>query len=121
LFPLFAKNYYWVWGVAGRTLKSTSGWNRNGYGTDAYGFSALPGGYRYVGYRYGNERRFNNAGYSGFWWTSTGRRRWGAYKISMSIGGGDLYDDYTGKEDAYSVRCIQDAKAGPAKESSNVH
>jgi uncharacterized protein (TIGR02145 family) len=118
LFPLFAKNYRWVWGVAGRTLKSRSGWNEDGYGTDAFRFSALPGGYRY-GYNLysSNERRFNNAGYNGYWWTSTGRRRCCAYMLSMSSGGGvlshedaggDLDDDYRGKDNGYSVRCVTD-------------
>jgi len=32
--------------AAGKKLKSISGWNSNGNGTDDYGFSALPGGYR---------------------------------------------------------------------------
>ncbi len=31
---------------AGLNLKSTSGWNEEGNGTDLYGFTALPGGYR---------------------------------------------------------------------------
>ena len=33
----------------GKVLKSQTGWNNNGNGTDAYGFSALPAGYRYYG------------------------------------------------------------------------
>ena len=31
---------------AGNNLKSTNGWNLGGNGTDSYGFTALPGGYR---------------------------------------------------------------------------
>jgi uncharacterized protein (TIGR02145 family) len=34
---------------AGKTLKSKSGWNESGNGTDDYGFSALPGGLLYSG------------------------------------------------------------------------
>lgn len=33
-------------GVAGKALKSTSGWYNNDNGTDVYGFSALPAGVR---------------------------------------------------------------------------
>ena len=33
-------------GAEGAALKSTSGWNNSGNGTDDFGFSALPGGYR---------------------------------------------------------------------------
>jgi uncharacterized protein (TIGR02145 family) len=32
--------------AAGKMLKSTSGWNSNGEGLDAFGFSALSAGYR---------------------------------------------------------------------------
>lgn len=40
--------------AAGKMLKSTSGWNSNGEGLDAFGFSALPAGYR--DYRGGTMR-----------------------------------------------------------------
>ena len=33
-------------GTEGTALKSTYGWNDGGNGTDDFGFSALPGGYR---------------------------------------------------------------------------
>ncbi|MDR0517648.1 MAG: hypothetical protein LBH25_11450 [Fibromonadaceae bacterium] len=42
--------------TAGKLLKSSSGWYNGGNGTDAYNFSALPGGFGNSG---GN---FNNAG-----------------------------------------------------------
>ena len=49
---------------AGTKLKSTSGWY-NGNGTDAYGFSALPSGFRY------NDGYFYYAGnYADFWSSS---------------------------------------------------
>ena len=51
--------------TAGRKLKSTSGWNYNGNGTDEYGFSALPGGNGSSG---GN---FSSAGNYGYWWSAT--------------------------------------------------
>ncbi len=55
--------------VAGKKLKTTSGWNNNGNGTDEFGFSALPGGYGYsAGY-------FGNVGDSGSWWWSLMLRR----------------------------------------------
>jgi len=50
---------------AGTKLKSTSGWSKNGNGTDDYGFSALPGGYGY------SDGYFYDAGYYGFWWSAT--------------------------------------------------
>jgi uncharacterized protein (TIGR02145 family)/uncharacterized repeat protein (TIGR02543 family) len=86
-------------GWAGKNLKATSGWN----GTDNYGFSALPGGYRYT------NGSFHNAGYdSGYWWTATEGESSGAY-------GRDIYSYYvfmseyaTSKSVGNSVRCVQD-------------
>ncbi len=51
------RNFYYI--DAGKYLKSTSGWNDNGNGTDAYGFSALPAG---VG---------QQLGYSATFWSAT--------------------------------------------------
>lgn len=47
-------NFYGLRGYdAGKNLKTISGWNGNGNGTDLFGFSGLPGGYRYSnGYFY---------------------------------------------------------------------
>jgi len=51
--------------VANKKLKTESGWNNDGNGTDEYGFSALPGGY-------GNpDGFFRNAGDDGSWWSSS--------------------------------------------------
>jgi len=119
LFPLFAPTHYWVWANAGNMLKATTGWKRSGNGTDDYGFAALPGGSRngYTSvYHYDNPPpRFGGAGYVGHWWTST--RRFFSFAYTQSINGynvnifngdvsGDLIDDYNGKENAYSVRCV---------------
>ena len=49
----------------GDKLKSISGWNNNGNGTDEYGFSGLPGGYGSV------NGGFGNIGIYGYWWSST--------------------------------------------------
>jgi len=48
----------------GKKLKSVSGWNDNGNGTDDYGFTALPGGYNSVG-------QFILIGDLAKFWTST--------------------------------------------------
>jgi uncharacterized protein (TIGR02145 family) len=88
--------------TAGTKLKSTSGWNSNGNGTDAYGFSALPGG---VGYSDGS---FNNAGISGYWWSATENGASYAYFRSMSDSDANVYRDDRDKTNLYSVRCVQD-------------
>jgi uncharacterized protein (TIGR02145 family) len=51
--------------TAGTKLKSLSGWNRNGNGTDDFDFAALPGGYGFSG------GSFNDVGNNGRWWSST--------------------------------------------------
>lgn len=63
-----------VWGYrgfdVGIKLKSATGWNENGNGTDAFGFNALPGGVTTLPFE--QERQFENMGYSTIFWTSTG-------------------------------------------------
>ncbi|MFK5854768.1 MAG: FISUMP domain-containing protein [Bacteroidota bacterium] len=49
----------------GEKMKSTSGWNNNGNGTNSSGFNALPGGSRTS---FGTTANF---GSNGFWWTSS--------------------------------------------------
>jgi uncharacterized protein (TIGR02145 family) len=49
----------------GTKLKATSGWDSNGNGTDDYGFSGLPGGFRNP---FGG---FSGIGRSGNWWSAT--------------------------------------------------
>ena len=57
---------------AGKVLKSQTGWNNNGNGTDAYGFSALPAGLRYYnGY-------FNYGGNGALFWSATEYDSYGA-------------------------------------------
>jgi uncharacterized protein (TIGR02145 family) len=56
---------------AGKKLKSKSGWRTDnifeggGNGTDEYGFSALPGGWRDRIYGFGGQGQY------GYWWTAT--------------------------------------------------
>ena len=89
-------------GAEGTALKSTSGWNNSGNGTDDFGFSAFPGGYRTTG---GN---FDNAGLDGYWWSSSlsGSNAWnrGLYDFEPAI---DRYDD--DPRYGFSVRCLRDA------------
>ena len=92
-------------GTEGMALKSNSGWYNNNNGTDDFGFSALPGGFRthYYGV-------FYNAGDYGYWWSSSpnGGNAWSRilsfdnpvvsrYSISLP-------------RDGFSVRCLRDAE-----------
>ncbi|MBM3416347.1 MAG: hypothetical protein FJY20_07845 [Bacteroidetes bacterium] len=51
--------------VAGTKMKSTSGWEENGNGTNSSGFNGLPGGLR------GGNGSFSSVGKFGGWWSST--------------------------------------------------
>ena len=90
------------WGEVGKHLKATSGWNNNGSGTDDFGFSALPGGYRdYGGY-------FYDIGDYGFWWSSTeydSKYAWYRYLLCSYSG---FYRYYYCKDNGFSVRCVRD-------------
>jgi uncharacterized protein (TIGR02145 family) len=89
---------------ADRLLKATSNWNSGGNGTDAYGFSALPGG---TGSSYGG---FGNVGDFGYWWSTTEYSDGGAYvrniyyKNDVISGNISVSKDYT----LLSVRCVRD-------------
>ncbi|MDR2591825.1 MAG: hypothetical protein LBC59_03360 [Chitinispirillales bacterium] len=96
---------YGTGGTAGKALKSTSGWNNNGNGTDVFGFSALPGGYR------DSDGNFKNGGGLGYWWTAT-QESWHSYSYYRNI----YYESdyvyeyhyYLGVGDGLSVRCVAD-------------
>ncbi|MCQ2096750.1 MAG: fibrobacter succinogenes major paralogous domain-containing protein [Fibrobacter sp.] len=88
--------------TAGKYLKSKSGWYSNGNGTDAYGFSALPGGNRgYDGY-------FYDAGDGADFWSSGEDYSSYAFRLSLLYGGEGAYLGYYGKDYARSVRCLKD-------------
>jgi uncharacterized protein (TIGR02145 family) len=91
---------YGTGGKAGKKLKSKSGWMNNGNGTDDYGFSALPGGYRYY-----TVDSFYGAGH-GYWWTATEQGIYSAYYRSMYYGNGAVYEGVGYESGGFSVRCV---------------
>jgi uncharacterized protein (TIGR02145 family) len=93
----------------GKYLKATSGWYNcgpSGSGSDylcedAFGFSALPGGYGLsTGY-------FSSAGDDGRWWSATENDASNAWHRNMYYAAsvGRFYVD---KTNLFSVRCVQD-------------
>jgi uncharacterized protein (TIGR02145 family) len=88
--------------INGNKLRATSGWNRNGNGTDDFGFSALPGGARDAG---GN---FEFAGDGGYWWTAEEHYSDGAYALDINRPDGLLEDYSVPRSYAHSVRCVED-------------
>ena len=90
-------------GTEGTALKSTSGWNSNGNGTDNYGFSALPGGYRN-----GSSGPFGNAGDGGYWWSSTESGSSTAYRRNLDYDYAYVRRLNYYKSNGLSVRCLRD-------------
>ena len=85
--------------MAGKKLKSKTGWNNNGNGTDNYGFSALPSGYGKAG------GKFSGIGYGDSWWSATsyvGEELW-----SLAMGESAYMFNGT-KAGSFSVRCVLD-------------
>ena len=87
---------------AGTALKSTGGWFNDGNGTDAFGFSALPAGYR------GNDGGYYHEGYYAYFWSSTEYSSIYAYYMDLYY-----YYDYAylydgSKYYGFSVRCVKD-------------
>lgn len=88
--------------AAGKKLKARIGWNKNGNGTDEYGFLALPGGYRR------SDGTFFNAGDHGNWWIATEGDGSLAYGRGMYHSYDHVYELSYGKDYGFSVRCVAD-------------
>ncbi len=86
----------------GYALKSTSGWNNDGNGSDEFGFEALPAGSRHG---VGNFLDVFNTAY---FWSSTEEDVNIAYARFLNYSITILQGYYTYKNAAYSVRCVKD-------------
>ena len=95
--------------IAGKYLKATNGWNENGNGEDKFGFSALPGGYGW------EDGIFDDVGNAGDWWSSFSKKNI-AYRWYIGYES-SIRSYYEGKDDLYSVRCLQDTPAPPKGEA----
>ncbi|SHL55516.1 fibrobacter succinogenes major paralogous domain-containing protein [Fibrobacter sp. UWEL] len=87
--------------AAGKALKSGSGWYSNGNGTDTYGFSALPAGYR------NNNGNFYNAGNFALFWSASENDSYNAYYMYLGYFSENAYMDNNDKYYGSSVRCLQ--------------
>jgi len=85
-------------GAEGTALKS-SDWSN---GTDDFGFSALPGGYRYF------DGFFGSAGEDGYWWSSSPSVG-GAWFRNLDYHNPGLYRNASNPRFGFSVRCLRDA------------
>ena len=91
--------------VAGGKLKEvcTAHWfSPNTGADDRFGFTALPGGFRdYNG-------QFSNAGYNGFWWSSTDSAASSVWYYNLVNSHGGAIRGIDDKGNGFSVRCVLD-------------
>ena len=83
--------------TAGKVLKSQTGWDYNGSGSDDFGFSAIP------------ISRYLDNGYMTMFWSATEKDEISSYLVAMGYSE-DLalfVDDYE-KYSQYPVRCLKD-------------
>ena len=99
--------------VAGKMLKSTSGWdktggwdNHDGNGMDTYSFSVLPAGERDIHITY----RYHYMGLYGEFWSLPQSTFQDAYHVNLSYSGDGSGFGYsvTIKYYSFSVRCLKD-------------
>ena len=92
--------------TAGKALKSTSGWNNyhgeSGNGTDAFGFSALPAGYR------DDDGDYLNEGDDVYFWSSTEDNSGYVYDMYLYYNLDLAYLRANNKNNRFSVRCLKD-------------
>ena len=86
--------------TADTALMSTTGWSGGITGTNAYGFSALPGGYY-------SETSFYNIGGTGGFWTATPDGSSYAYNRLMYSFSLFVYDYDYSQTGGFSVRCLK--------------
>jgi uncharacterized protein (TIGR02145 family) len=89
-------------GTEGTALKFTSGWDSGGNGTDDYGFSAQP-----VGYRWANNGNFLGNGDRIYMWSSTENGGNANARLFEASQAGINSTDYD-KNEGFSVRCLKD-------------
>ena len=89
--------------TAATKMKSTTGWEEEGNGTNSSGLSFLPGGIHEL-----EEGGFLFIGSLGSWWSSTASNTSIAWYITMSNGTNVDNYDHGNKSNFYSVRCIKD-------------
>jgi uncharacterized protein (TIGR02145 family) len=89
--------------IAGAKMKSNTGWEDNGNGTNSSAFAGLPGGFR------SSNGNFFSIGANGYWWSSSEDNTdfaWARY-LSSDNGNVNSYNYYD-KQDGFSVRCLRD-------------
>ena len=88
--------------IAGAKMKSTSGWEENGNGSNTSGFAGLPGGYRSF------NGDFYYFGAYGKWWSSSEINASNAWFRNLNYSFGLVNRYFSFKQNGFSVRCLRD-------------
>jgi uncharacterized protein (TIGR02145 family) len=101
--PLWDSYGQWISFDAGKNLKSAKGWASD-YGTDLFGFTALPSGRRDM-----NVGTFNDIPINAYFWSSDSMASNTAWTRSLHWNSDGIMRSYgMQKTNGYCVRCIQD-------------
>jgi uncharacterized protein (TIGR02145 family) len=87
--------------IAGVKMKSITGWNFDGNGSNSSKFSGNPGG------NVNWQGEFLNIGTFGHWWSITENSEFGAWEISLSFSFTGVNNSAGGKGCGYSVRLLK--------------
>jgi uncharacterized protein (TIGR02145 family) len=88
--------------IAGAKMKSNTGWEDNGNGTNSSAFAGLPGGDR------NDNGDFYTIGANGFWWSSSEDDTDDAWYRNLNSSNGNVYRLTNSKQNGFSVRCLRD-------------
>ncbi len=88
--------------AAGTKMKSGTGWDKDGNGTNESSFTGLPGGCRDL------NGKFSGKGSIGFWWSSVEYDKTLAWYRCIDISPYYVYRTNYYKQNGLSVRCIRD-------------
>jgi uncharacterized protein (TIGR02145 family) len=88
--------------IAGAAMKSTTGWNSSGNGTNSSGFAGLPGGNRSI------NGAWVNVGNFGFWWSASKYDTSRAWYRDMYYGISLVNRGYSHEANGFSVRVVRD-------------
>ena len=86
----------------GSKMKSTTGWDNGGNGSNSSGFSATAGGYRY-----GATGAFNADGVLTYWWAYDNNDIYGWYRRLDGDNNG-VFRGITSKKGGKYIRCLKD-------------
>ena len=93
---------YWFWKGIGGHLKTTTGWNNMGNGTNDYGFNGLSSGKR----NFSGE--FSLLTETAYWWTSSEADVDHAITRKLFFRNDNFFNFEHRKDNGFSVRCIMD-------------